>query len=159
LPNKVNTLLVSRLRNGPPGSVADLEAMIRTRASIEDLGLRLRALPNQPMLSLESDGSLIDDPRGRAATRAGDALGLSATPIFTYLANSIKSGDREVPYSLVTALDLGTVGTTTAAGAEDRPIVINDWTARELGVHVGDPVSLDFYVWEDPGRLVTRTAS
>src|SRR5206468_3553065 len=95
----------------------------------------------------------------RVAGRAAEALGLSPTPIFTYLANSLKSGSRQVPYSLVTALDLGSVGAEAAARGIDRPVVLNDWTARELDVRVGDPVSLDFYVWEDPGRLATRSAT
>src|SRR6185436_12087375 len=38
------------------------------------------------------------------------------------------------------------------------PIVINDWTARDLGVKPGDPLTLDYYVWQEPGFLETRTA-
>ena len=38
------------------------------------------------------------------------------------------------------------------------PIVINDWAARDLAVKVGDPLTLEYYLWEDPGRLVMRTA-
>jgi putative ABC transport system permease protein len=38
-------------------------------------------------------------------------------------------------------------------------IVLNDWTARELSARPGDSITLDYYVWEDPGRLVTRSAS
>ena len=66
----------------------------------------------------------------------------------------------QVPYSLVTAIDLQVdraVGHRAAAGGSP-PIVINDWTARDLGVTVGDPLTLDYYVWEDPGVLRTRSA-
>ena len=31
---------------------------------------------------------------------------MKAQPVLTYLANSMRSGDRQVPYSLVTAIDL-----------------------------------------------------
>src|SRR5207344_3406339 len=30
--------------------------------------------------------------------------------------------------------------------------------ARDLGVRVGDPLTLEYYVWEDPGVLRTRSA-
>ena len=36
--------------------------------------------------------------------------------------------------------------------------MLNEWAARDLQASVGDAVTLDYYLWEDPGRLVTRTA-
>ncbi|PYV87994.1 MAG: hypothetical protein DMG05_16300, partial [Acidobacteria bacterium] len=38
------------------------------------------------------------------------------------------------------------------------PILLNDWAARDLGVQPGAVVSLEYYVWESVGRLVTQTA-
>ena len=35
---------------------------------------------------------------------------------------------------------------------------MNDWTARELAVKPGDTVTLDYYVWQEPGVLETRSA-
>ena len=79
----------------------------------------------------------------------------------------MRSGDREIPYSLVTAIDLRARSSpaiaarrrdASRAGADstaDRP---ERWAARDLGVKVGDPLTLEYYVWEEPGRLVTRTA-
>jgi hypothetical protein len=47
-------------------------------------------------------------------------------------------------------------------GSRDRGlkavIILNDWAARDLAVKVGDPITLEYYAWEEPGRLVTRTA-
>ena len=40
-----------------------------------------------------------------AAARAAGTLGASSQGILTYLANTIAAGGREIPYSLVTALD------------------------------------------------------
>src|SRR5262249_14292543 len=39
------------------------------------------------------------------------------------------------------------------------PIVLNEWTARDLGARVGDEVALEFYVWREEGRLETRNAA
>jgi len=35
------------------------------------------------------------------------------------------------------------------------PIVLNEWAARDLEAGVGDRLVLEYYVWQDPGRLVT----
>ena len=37
---------------------------------------------------------------------AGKKLALTELPVFTYLANTMRVGDRSVPYSLVAATDL-----------------------------------------------------
>src|SRR5439155_227208 len=102
---------------------------------------------------------LLDAPRAKVADEAAAAAGMRAQPVLTYLANAIRRGDRQVPYSLVAAIDLNALvpdrGRERAAlqtpGTRDSelpPIALNDWTARELGVKVGDPVTLDYYVWE-----------
>ena len=78
------------------------------------------------------------------------------TPILTYLANSIRANGKTVPYSLVAALPLNAV--VPSAGAPKNAIVLNDWTARDLGAKAGDSVSLDYYVWKDDGRLVTESS-
>jgi putative ABC transport system permease protein len=94
-----------------------------------------------------------------AAGAAIDGRQLVARPVLTYLANTIRVGAREVPYSLVTAIALSAVTTqpiVTAGGAP--PILLNTWAATDLGARPGDEVTLDYYVWEDPGQLVTRAA-
>ncbi len=81
--------------------------------------------------------------------------------MFTYLANGLRSGGREIPYSLVAAMDLDSIARTAARSGESAatpPIVLNEWAARDLGADVGDPLTLEYYVWEEPGRLLTRTA-
>ncbi|MCX6625233.1 MAG: ABC transporter permease, partial [Acidobacteria bacterium] len=66
--------------------------------------------------------------------------------------NSIRVRSREVPYSAVTALE------SELAPAREDGIVLNDWTARDLGALPGDPLDLDYYVWKPDGRLHTETA-
>jgi hypothetical protein len=61
-------------------------------------------------------------------------------------------GGREVPYSVVTALDRA-----PAPAAEDG-IVLNQWTAGDLNAKVGDSVELDYFVWKTDAQLHTETA-
>ena len=192
--DRVNALIVSNRSDGADQRAA-LQDLVRRRFAFEDVGFTVRVVGNDPgrthgsaptneatnvgnvrvgagpragpgAIAVESAAGLLDEPHAKAADAAATAAGLPTQPILTYLANTIRSGDRQVPYSLVTAIDLHAVvrdrGTEGAAPQlSDRnqpPIVLNDWTARELGVKAGDSVTLDYYVWEDPGRLLTRSA-
>ena len=118
---------------------------MRTRSKLKrsfalaDVGLKLRDE------SLESDAALISDPVAAAAQSVAAQLGITATPVFTYLANTIRIGNREIPYSLVTAMG-------------DSPPALNEWAARDLGAKVGDKITIEYFVWKDEGRLATETA-
>ena len=95
--NKVNTIIVSHR------PINETQALLREKATIEDLGLKLRNLGDT--LSLESNSNLIDDSVEKAAHEAAHKSSLLAGyPVFSYLANSISAGERSIPYSLVTAV-------------------------------------------------------
>ena len=85
----------------------------------------------------------------------------SDVPVLSYLANSINSGERSTPYSLVTAVNdetLAQFANTTIQASQRPPIVLNDWTARDLNAKPGDTVSLEYYLWHEDGRLETKKA-
>jgi ABC-type antimicrobial peptide transport system permease subunit len=65
-----------------------------------------------------------------------------------------------VPYSLVAGLDDVAYArlANRSPGSPDE-IILNDWTARDLGVGPGDEVELDYYVWREEGALETAKAS
>ncbi|BDC50174.1 ABC transporter permease [Bryobacterales bacterium F-183] len=71
----------------------------------------------------------------------------------TYLVNTIATADgRAVPYSLATGVSRDFLD--VPAGS----VVINDWTAKQLGAQAGSKVRLEYYVWDPSGALLTRTA-
>ncbi len=81
--------------------------------------------------------------------------------MLSYLANSISSGERSTPYSLVTALDDETLAKLAKAqtqASQHPPIILNDWAARDLNAKLGDTVSLEYYLWLENGRLETKKA-
>jgi putative ABC transport system permease protein len=156
-PGRVNALL-----SAGTGSAASLASLLKQRATLDDYGLRVRELDAQNELAVESEGGIIDPPRAAAVDRAAAESGAIPQPVLSYLANAIRDGGREVPYSIVTAFDVALVqpGSGAApprADADPPPIVLNDWTARALDAKPGDRVSLDYYVWKDTGDLDTRT--
>src|ERR1035437_416630 len=107
--------------------------------------------PHHICTSLETDSAVISDALADTATRTAQSLGLHTQPVLSYLANSIRVGAREVPYSVVTALD-----EAPAPAAEDG-IVLNQWTADDLRAKMGDSVTLEYYVWRSDGQLHTET--
>jgi len=43
-------------------------------------------------------------------------------------------------------------------GQSQPPLILNDWTARDLNAKPGDVVSLEYYLWHEDGRLETKKA-
>jgi ABC-type antimicrobial peptide transport system permease subunit len=141
---KVNTILTA----DTPG----IARILKEHYTLGDLGLTLRVLDPPGCLSLESDSTIVSDALARVASSTAQSLGLRAQPVLTYLANRIRAAGREVPYSVVTAID------SDLAPARQDGITLNDWAARDLRAKVGDPVTLEYYVWKSDGRLDTETA-
>jgi putative ABC transport system permease protein len=157
---KVNAMLVSARG---PGQDNLLENIIRERFALEDLGLRLRPLEERRALALESDGAIISDALADTALAAAKQSGLASSPVLTYLANTIRANGREIPYSVVTALDKNAYASLAGAARQSakipaRPILLNDWAARDLGARPGDRVELEYFLWEKEGRLATKKA-
>jgi putative ABC transport system permease protein len=140
---KVNTILIA----GEPAGVP-IEKLLRERYTREDLGLTLRALDATRGVSLESSAAILSDSIAAATEETAKRLGVRTEPILTYLANSIRVGTREIPYSLVTADD----------DVAKSGLLLNDWAARELVAHVGDNVTLEYYTWTGDGQLHTASA-
>jgi putative ABC transport system permease protein len=145
--DRVNALLLSARPESGAGAADVLAQLVRDEAELDDVGLRLRAL-NGGGFSVESDAGLLTDQQVEAAQAGLTQAGTGSTPVFTYLANTLRAGDREIPYSLVTAMDSAISG---------DGIVLTEWAATDLGVKPGDALTMEYYVWEDPGQLVTRS--
>ena len=155
---RVNTILVARLAGSQQQSIATL---LKSKATLEDLGLKLRAI-NDQTISLETDSKIINEHVTTAATEAAKALSLRTVPVLSYLANSITSGERSTPYSLVAALDdetLAKLAKTSEQTSSHPPIILNDWIARDLNTKPGDTVTLEYFLWHENGRLETKKAN
>jgi putative ABC transport system permease protein len=154
----VNTVL---LAGGDAGSIA---ASVKRASELEDLGATVAASADSQTLVVESRTGILADPLQSAAIEAGQTVGLQSIPVFTYLATAIRKGDRQIPYSLVTATNLGSVGVVVSdapavSGSGDRRIVLNDWAARELNASPGDRLELDYFLWDAASGLTAHSAA
>lgn len=132
---KINTLLFSR------DVAPDLN-----KVTLDDMGIHFAEVGGE-LASLTTDSAVISDA-------LETAVGADAKQKFlTYLVNTVSTADgRAVPYSLATGVSREFLD--VPAGS----IVINDWTAKQLGVTAGAKVTLEYYVWDPTGALLTKSA-
>ncbi len=106
------------------------------------LGYRTRPLDQAPSVQLEAERVFLEPAVARAALAREGAVGS-----LTWLVDALAvEGGASTPYSFVTAVSptddpaLGPV----PLGMGDDEIIVNAWTAAELGLGVGDEVQLSW---------------
>lgn len=152
LADRVNMMLLA-IDDTPADTATLVRNLVGPVASLDDLGLRLQPTPLGDT-SVESRGGFLTKELAGEVQRIARRDRRSAVPVLTYVANAIRIGSRDIPYSTVTAIDLEP--TDSGPGA---PIWLNEWAAADLGANIGDQVSLDYYVWGDDDGLETRSAT
>ncbi len=163
-PSNVNAILLAA--KSPDLGTDFITDILARNLTLQDLGLRLIPLPTSDGFSLESSRILLDDAIERAAIQAASLAGMEPSPLYTYLANSIRANGREIPYSVITAADLGKgalksieeVESSSPSVDPNASIWLTDWAARNLGIRSGEMVELDYFLWHDKGKLETKTA-
>ena len=177
LSGRANVLVLST-GDAQPADVSRAEHLLAAAATFDDLGLRLRPLDTQHAFALESESGLIGDSLAATVRQQAERLGLVSFPVFSYLANTIRSGDREIPYSVVAGMDPRRYERAPAmqqppGGKPDAPetplpalpdtpyppIWLNDWAADDLQARDGDEVTLDYYLWSDESGLSTSSTT
>ncbi|HSF15477.1 MAG TPA: FtsX-like permease family protein [Vicinamibacteria bacterium] len=139
---RVNTVVVSGDR------------AVELQPRLEDLGVRTRRLGD--FVAIESDSLMLTDSLARAVREVAAEERLETQSFLTYLANTLRVGEEQTPYSLVTAVD--TKVYASLGGSRDSGIVLGSWLADDLGAEPGDSLEMEFYVWEDEGRIATKQA-
>jgi putative ABC transport system permease protein len=155
----VNTILVAGAAD-----LSSLDAPMRTALTLDDLGVKVSTASEPPAVIVEGTMGILSEPLEAAGRMAAEKRGLPVIPVFTYLANVIRKGDRQIPYSLITATDLSGVSGTTAGGLvqplqQADTIVLNQWAARDLGASPGDRIEIDYFLWDAGAGLTTRMAA
>jgi ABC-type lipoprotein release transport system permease subunit len=156
-PDRANAILVAGRDTeaaSPPESDAVLARLLRPKLS--DYGIRVEQTP-RGYVNITSERLILDEATEQEIVRkVRETRPESVQPALTYLANTIAVGDREIPYSTVTAIDFAEsapLGPMVAADGKPIPpladdqIVLNAWAAGELQAKPGDTVRL---AWFEP---------
>ncbi len=143
---QANLILVAPEVENPP-------RILSRSFALADMGLRLLSLPAQGVIQIEARSGILPDSLAAVIEQTIRNAGFQPTRVLTYLANTMRQGDREIPYSLVAA-------TSEVEPADsEAQIFLNRWAARDLGASIGDTIELDYYLWRDDNRLETASAS
>ena len=156
-PGHVNAILVG---HGPaahdedsPDALANHHDALQSllRPTLADYGLTIRQAPLGYFV-VESDRMILEPAAVGEAEKAFGPLG--AQPAFTYLANTLADGEREIPYSTIAAIDFAaatpangflTPDGRPVAGLAADEIALNSWAAEDLGAKVGDTIRISYF--------------
>lgn len=164
-PETINSLVVSERADAGDGATSEaLDGLLQSVLEPEDVGLEISRQDRVVVIESQEfilKRSLID----AVESLAGDHPTL---PVLTYLANGVRLGDRLVPYSTITATDVGAspafgeirgVDGQPAPRLRDGEILLNSWTASELEAEVGDVVDLDYFAVGPREELIEKSES
>lgn len=145
------------------GTLEEATRAWRDVFSAADARLTLAELPQGRGVQVASERVVLDGASAVAVHGAAGDLGLTASEVLTYLANTITAHGRSIPYSTVTALgstpeDLRLTNGRRAAGLDRGEILLNGWAARDLRVAPGATVSLSYYVVGPDSTLLTESS-
>lgn len=151
VPGKANLLLVAGNDLPVPEKTSE---WIRASLTADDLQLQLQTIDSAGVVELSSPRVLLDEAVGQSALRAG----MQGYPVFSYFVNELFSGDKTVPYSMVTSVGAES-GVAFAAGLEENAIVISEWLADALQADEGSPLTLTWYKPASASKLIEETAT
>ena len=130
-----NTILIA----GEQGKLTPsaIEDSVQSLWSLKDLGLSVERRQEKGIYDLISNRIFIDTITQQEIIKAG----LPHEEVITYLVNDIDLKGKHTPYSFASAVSSSISGNRL----NDSEVIINKWTADDLGARVGDSVKLFFY--------------
>ena len=135
-------------------SVASIESALMENMDLLDYQLSLEWLPIAKVWEVKSERVFIDGDIGEALINGVGQI----QPVTSYLVNGIKIGEGATPYSIGSAIDPSTVSFLPDDLGDDE-VVINQWTADDLGAEPGDAVELTYFQSDTSGLLVEHSAN
>jgi len=149
-PGSANLLLFPASWSDAARTAADL----RKFATLADYGLSLKDIPLSGAVEIRTDRIFLPPAiEGKLRARFPQA-----SPVVTYLANTIAANGKQTPYSMVTGADPGTVAFLPADLASDE-IVLNSWEAEDLAAKPGDIVTVSYFTLGTGNRLVEKSST
>ncbi|MCZ6650853.1 MAG: FtsX-like permease family protein [Acidobacteria bacterium] len=138
-------------------AAATAETLLRAALTLSDLDLELHRRGD--VVVVQSREFVLRPHVEKSVKAAAAELSLPVRPVQTYLANILRSGDRQVPYSTVAAvggpadappfLPLLLADGRPATDLEPDQVLLGAWAATELQSEVGAQIQVEYYVVRD----------
>jgi putative ABC transport system permease protein len=144
---KVNRILIN---NDSGNSEASYLNIINDLLSPSDIGFSIRESDKTGEPELISDRIFIDSVIVKEVLHVYP----DASPVLTYLANSIAKGSNSTPYSFVSALP-----SSLYPGIDTGEVVVSKWLADDLNCNPGDTLDLTWYYQSQGNRLEEASKS
>ena len=149
-PKMTNLLLVA----DDWSSQDDLKNRLKEDVTLGDYALELCQIESENVYELRTSRIFLDEPVADAALQTGQG----AYGVFTYFVNEIRSGDKTIPYSMVSAMG-SNAGQGLLSNLKPDEIVINEWLADELSADSGDKIQLTYFELTPTRKLVEKSAT
>ena len=144
--NRVNALFTAETDPISPDQLA---------LTLEALDLSIQVHENH--FDLQSRQYLLKPVLSETALTVATENSIPTLPTLTYLANTISANDKTVPYSTIVALPTGEEEFHILLA--ENEIVLNTWAANDLGVKVGNEVTITYYSVGAEEEYTTETQS
>lgn len=139
---KINRLLVAK-------NTVDLSSALKDAIEPSDIGLQIRKVKQTGETEIISDRVFFDDELVEAVRKKIE----TASPVITYLANSIEKSGKINPYSFISALPSGLYPEIPSAGK----VIINRWLSEDIDAKQGDTLKIAWYTPDSLNQLVERS--
>jgi putative ABC transport system permease protein len=141
LENRANRLLVC-------GNIStgNLYAYLNASLQPADAGILFKTLPVTGETEITSERIFLDTLTTRVFCSVP-----GSRPVLTYFVNSIRFGDKSVPYSFVSSWP----GLPVSPGE----VILNSWAAEDLGIHQGDSVKMTYFEIGPLRQLISNSIS
>ena len=143
---------------GEGASAADVAAQVRATAALDDVGVRVRVVGQGSSLAVESETGLVGEPLSAGRVRGGRGVEAGPPPASSPTSPTACASARarsRTRWSRRSTTRCSRSGECAPARDGASPIVLNDWTARQLRASIGGRLQLEYYLWREEGRLET----
>jgi putative ABC transport system permease protein len=130
-----NTILVASEKGR--FTLSAIKDSVQSNWSLRDLGLSVEKRKKEDIYDLISNRVFIDT----VVQQVIEQSGLPHQEIISYMVNDIAFHTKHTPYSFASAVSSAISG----KNLNENEVIINRWTAGDLGAVVGDSITLSFF--------------
>lgn len=145
---RVNRIIAGNINNEDIGFFS---SVLNRTIDLSDIGLSVRKVESTGESEIISDRIFIDQI---VIDHIKNPFP-EAEPVITYMANSIKHGNSETPYSFISALP-----SELYPGIEiGNEVTINSWMASDLNAESGDTVRISWFSPDSINQLIEKSGT